>query len=149
MRVEAEAGSKKLRDVGVVSVDDALSCYGNLWLYAIGEFSELRVPGDGDREGWPLDPRWRMLRDLAFGAFPCCEMAPVVKAEREQERIGRGLLGSLASWAAGESVFDPDETWQRLGARYPGYVSSPDRTFAGEVVRNHVRKPRVVRRRVG
>lgn len=148
VRVEAEAGVKKLRSVGIVSVDDALSCYGNLWQYATTDFCELRVPGAGDREGWPLDPRWQVLRELSFGAFPGCEMAPALKAERDQERIGRGLLGYLASWAACEGVFDPDEAWQRLGVRYPGFVASPERTFAVEVVWNHVRRPRVVRRRV-
>lgn len=71
VRVEAEAGSKKLREVGIVSVDDALSCYGELWKYATAEFCQLRVPGprecfsDRWRRGLPakacsiLARRWR------------------------------------------------------------------------------------------
>jgi hypothetical protein len=147
VRAEVEAGSKKLRDVGIVSVDDALSCYGELWKYGTEEFCRLHVPGPGDREGWPLDERWRALQELAFGPFPCCDMAPLVKAERDQERIARVLLGSLASWSAGEGVFDPDEALVRLRERYPGLVAVPDREFAREVARRHVRLPRAIRKR--
>lgn len=147
LRVEAEAGSKKLRDLGIVSVDDALSCYGELWKYATTEFCRLHVPGPGDREGWPLDERWRDLRGLAFSAFPCCDMAPLVKAERAQQKIAAVFLGSLASWSAGEGVFDPDAALARLRARYPGLVATPDRQFAREVARKHVRLPRAIRKR--
>lgn len=147
LRIEAEAGSKKLRELGIVSVDDALSCYGELWNYATRELCRLHVPGPGDREGWPLDPRWRDLQQLAFGAFPCCDMAPLVKAERSQQRIAAGLLGSIASWSAGEGVFDPDEALVRLRTRYPGLVATPDRQFAREVAKKHVRLPRAIRRR--
>jgi hypothetical protein len=147
LRVEAEAGSKKLREVGIVSVDDGLSCYGEWWKYATGEFCRLHVPGSEDREGWPLDDRWRGLQQLAFGEFPCCDMAPLVKAERAQARIAAVLLGSLASWSAGEGVFDPDEALARLRAKYPGLVATPDRQFAREVARKHVRLPRAIRRR--
>jgi hypothetical protein len=147
VRVEAEAGSKKLREVGIVTVDDALSCYGNLWRYATEDFCRLHVPGVGDRETWRLDERWRMLQALALGEFPSCEMVPFIKAKREQVRAGQQLLGAFASWSAGEGLFDPDEAWHRLRLRYPGLVAAPHRTFAGEVVRRHVRLPRGLRRR--
>ena len=147
VRVEAEAGSKKLRDVGIVSVDDALSCYGELWHYATEEFCRLCVPRPGDREGWALDERWRMLQQLAFDEFPRCDMVPFVKAEREQARVARFLLGAFASWAAGEGVFSPDEALVRLRDRYPGLVASSNKSFAREVARHHVRLPRTVRRR--
>jgi hypothetical protein len=147
VRVEAEAGSKKLRDVGIVSVDDALSCYRELWKYATEEFCRLCVPGPEDREGWILDERWRMLQLLSFGEFPRCDMVPFVKAERDQERVARVLLGSLASWGAGEGLFSPDEVLVRLRDRYPGLVATSDRSFAREVAKKHVRLPRAVRRR--
>jgi hypothetical protein len=147
VRVEAEAGSKKLRDVGIVSVDDALSCYGELWKYATEEFCRLCVPGPEDRERWAVDERWRMLQQLAFGEFPRCDMVPLVKAEREQERVARLLLGSLASWGAGEGLFSPDEVLVRLRDRYPGLVATSDRSFAREVAKKHVRLPRAIRRR--
>jgi hypothetical protein len=147
VRVEAQAGTKKLRELGIVTVDDALGCYGNLWRHATEEFCRLHVPGDGDREDWKLDARWEMLQRLAFGEFPCCEMVPFIKAEREQDRAAKQLLGTLQAWSAGEGVFNPDEAWHRLRLRYPGLVASPDRTFAGEVVRRHVRLPRGLRRR--
>lgn len=147
VRVEAQGGSQKLREVGIVSVDDALSCYGELWKYGLGEFCQLRVPGSGDREGWKIDPRWRMLQELSFGDFPGCDMAPLLKAERDQERVGSRLLGHLASWSACEGVFDPGEALARLQARYPGLVAYPDRVFAREVVKHHVRLPRAIRKR--
>lgn len=147
VRVEAQAGSKKLREVGIVTVDDALSCYGNLWRYATEDFCRLHVPGAGDREGWKLDERWRMLQVLSFGEFPSCEMVPFLKAEREQARAAQQLLGAFASWSAGEGLFDPDVAWHRLRLRYPGLVAAPDRSFAGEVVRRHVRLSRGLRRR--
>jgi hypothetical protein len=147
VRVEAEAGSKKLRDVGIVSVDDALSCYGELWKYATEEFCRLCVPGPEDRERWAVDERWRMLQQLAFGEFPRCDMVPLVKAERDQDRVARGLLGSIASWAAGEGLFSPEEVLVRLRDRYPGLVATSDRSFAREVAKKQVRLPRAIRRR--
>lgn len=147
LRIEAEAGSKKLRELGIVSVEDGLSCYGELWKYATEQFCRLHVPGSGDREGWPLDERWRELQQLAFGEFPCCDMAPLVKAERSQERIARVLLGALASWAAVEGVFGATEALFWLRGRYPDLVADPSRTFAGEVAKRHVRLPRAIRRR--
>ncbi|MDP9280666.1 MAG: hypothetical protein M3P38_01050 [Chloroflexota bacterium] len=147
VRVEAQAGSKKLRQVGIVTVDDALSCYGNLWRYATEDFCRLHVPDEGDREAWKLDERWRMLQALLFDEFPCCEMVPFIKAEREQLRAAQQLLGVLAAWSAGEGLFDPDEAWHRLRLRYPGLVATPGRTFAGEVVRRHVRLSKGLRRR--
>jgi len=147
VRVEAQAGTKKLREIGIVIVDDALSCYGNLWRYATEDFCRLHVPAAGDREGWKLDERWRVLQALSFGGFPSCEMVPFIKADREQLRAAQQLLGVFASWSAGEGLFDPDEAWRRLRLRYPGMVAAPDRTFAGEVVRRHVRLSRGLRRR--
>lgn len=146
-RVEVEAGSKNLREIAIVNVDDALCCYGELWKYGTGEFCQLRVPGAGEREGWALDARWQMLQQLAFTEFPRCETVPLVKAERSQEKIAQGLLGSFASWCAGEGVFDSDEGLARLRGRYPGFVAVPDRSFAREVARHHARLPRVVLRR--
>jgi hypothetical protein len=147
VRIEAQAGSKKLRELGIVTVDDALSCYGNLWRYATEDFCRLHVPGARDREGWKLDERWAMLQALSLGEFPSCEMVPFIKAEREQLRAAQQLLGVFASWSAGEGLFDPDEAWHRLRLRYPGLVAAPGRTFAGEVIRRHVRLPRGLRRR--
>jgi hypothetical protein len=147
VRVEAQAGRKKLSDLGIATVDDALNCYGNLWRHATEEFCRLHVPGEGDREDWKLDARWAMLQRLVHGQFPSCEMVPFIKAEREQDQAAKQLLGTLQTWSAGEGVFDPEEAWHRLRSRYPGLVASPDRTFAGEVVRRHVRLPRGLRRR--
>jgi len=147
VRVEVEAGSKKLRELGIVSVDDALSCYGELWKYGTEDFCRLHVTGPGDREGWPLDERWRALQQLAFGKFPCCEMAPLIKAERSQERIARVLLGALASWAAVEGVFGSNEALFWLRGRYPDLVADPRRSFADEVAKRHARLPRAIRKR--
>ena len=147
VRAEAEAGGEKLREVGIVTVDDAISCYGELWRYATDKFCRLHVPEAGDREGWPLDPRWAMLQRLALDTFPRCDMASEVKAARKQERIAEGLLGSLASWAASEGVFDPSDALARLQERYPGLVANRSREFGREVARRYARLPRTVRRR--
>jgi hypothetical protein len=81
VRVEGEAGSKKLREVGIVTVDDALSCYGELWRYATEEFCRLHVPGPGDREGWPLDVTAlvdsRRVSADAWSVNPCVHLAPL------------------------------------------------------------------------
>jgi hypothetical protein len=85
VRVEAQAGRKKLSDLGIATVDDALNCYGNLWRHATEEFCRLHVPGEGDREDWKLDARWAMLQRLAHGQFPSCEMVP--SSRRSVSRI--------------------------------------------------------------
>jgi len=145
VRVEAQASSVKLREVGISSVDDALESFGTLWQRATGAFCVLRVPGDGTPESWPVREEWRAVQALAFGPFPQAERVPVLKLEREELRVARVLLGSLASWAAIHGLFDPAGALTRLRERYPELVTRRDRTFAEAVLRHHVRLPRSIR----
>lgn len=145
VRVEAQASKKKLRDVGITSVDDALSSYGNLWQRATTAFCVLREVGEGSPEVWPVRPEWRAVQALAFGAFPQSERVAVVKLERDKTRIARTLLGALASWSAMEGVFDPGEALIRLREAYPQLVTQPGLLFADKVVRRHAELTRSVR----
>lgn len=145
VRVEAQALNAKLRQVGIVSVDDALSSFGNLWHRATTAFCVLREPGTGSPETWPVRPEWRAVQALAFGAFPQSDRVPFVQLERDTMRVVRVLLGSLSSWAASEGVFDPGEALVRLREQYPELVTRRGGSFADEVVRKHTALARAVR----
>ena len=137
VRVEAQASNTKLRQVGIVSVDDALSGHGHLWQRATTAFCVLREAGKGDPETWPVRAEWRVVQALAFDVFPQSGRVAFVKLERDKLRVERVLLGSLASWAAMEGVFEPGEALSRLLEQYPQLVTRTGVLFADEVVRRH------------
>jgi len=145
VRVEAQASNKKLRDIGIVSVNDALSSYGNLWHRATTVFCVLREPGDGNPASWVVRPEWRAVQALAFSRFPQSGRVEFVKFERDKTRVARVLLGSLASWSAMEGVFDPGEALIRLREKYPELVARNGVLFADAVVRRHAELARSVR----
>jgi len=145
VRVEAQAGGAKLRELGIATVEDALASYGLLWSFATTRFCVLCEPDEGPRSSWRVSGKWMAVWALGAFRFPQSELVPVVKAEREQERVARQLLGSLASYAAFESVFDGETAVERLRARYPRYVVGERDSFAAKVVRRYSRLSRAVR----
>lgn len=147
VRVEAQASSQKLRTLGIASVDDALASYGAVWTYATGEFCVLRTVGPGARGSWPLTDVWLSVWGVGALMFPQSDLVPLVKAERDEQRVARGLLGFLASWSAFEGVFEAGAALERLRERYPRLVIGERKSFAAEVVRRHARLSRAVRER--
>ncbi len=147
VRVEAQALTAKLRELGIVTVADAFKSYGDLWAYATHQFCELRVESAGDREQWPRRDEWRAVQALGVEAFPRSGLVPFVQAARDQKRVARVLLGALKSYAAMEGVDDPLRALARLRARYPGFVTDDRESFAAAVRSRRARLSKAVRER--
>jgi len=145
VRIEAQGSGRKLSELGILTVDDALDSYGSLWSHATTRFCVLCVPGEGPRKDWPVSARWLAVWSLGAFRFPQSELMPVRKAAGDQERIARALLGYLKSWAAYEGVFTGEEAFARLRERYPRFVVGEGGSFAGDAVRRHARLARAVR----
>lgn len=145
VRVEAQLSGRKLAELGVVTVENALASYGTLWSHATTRFCVLTVPGDGPRKDWPVSARWLAVWSVGAFRFPQSELVPVRAAARDQERIARGLLGYLATFAAYEGVFTGDEALARLRMRYPRFVVGERESFAAKATRRHAELSRTVR----
>lgn len=133
VRVEAQALTAKLRELGIVTVAEAFASYGDLWTHTVTRFCELRAVGPGDREEWPLRDEWRAVQALGVGVFPRSGLVPFVQAARDKRRVARVLLGALKTYAAMEGVEEPVRALARLRAEYPGFVTDDRQSFADAV----------------
>jgi hypothetical protein len=145
VRVEAQALTEKLRELGIVTVADALASYGDLWAYATRQFCELRAVGAGDREAWPLREEWRAVQSLGVDVFPRSGLVPFVQAARDKKRVARVLLGALKTYAAMEGVEEPLRALARLRAEYPGFVTDDRQSFVDAVRVRRARLAKAVR----
>lgn len=145
VRVEVQASAAKLRELGIVSVSDALSCHGDLWAWATSEFVEFRQPGAGDREDWAVRSEWRAVQHVGIEAFPRCGLVPHRVVQGDRDKIVPQLLGYLSSYGAHENVVEPVALLRRLLGQYPTLSTSTHRTFANEVARKRALLPKAVR----
>jgi hypothetical protein len=147
VRVEAQALTEKLRELGIVSAADAFASYGDLWDYATRRFCELRAVSAGDREDWPLRDEWRAVQSLGVEAFPHSGVVPFVQAARDEDRVARVLFGAFYGFAAHEGIADPLRALARLSERYPRFVVDGRRSFAERVRARRARLSKAVRHR--
>lgn len=145
VRVEAQASTAKLRELGIVGVRDAFSCHGDLWAWATSEFVEFRKPGPGDREDWALRSEWRAVQQVGIQAFPRCGLVPHRVVQGDRGKIVPQLLGYLSAYAAHENLVEPAAVLRRLLRQYPSLSASPHRRFADEVLRKRALLPKAVR----
>ena len=145
VRVEAQASREKLRELQVGSVAECLACYGDVWAWATNEFVQLRRPGRGDREQWPVRPEWRLVQDLAIEVFPRCGLVPFRVVQGTRQKVVPALLGYLSSYAALENIREPGKAVDRLLAEFPELSSSPSRRFEDEFLRKRALLPRSYR----
>jgi hypothetical protein len=102
LRVEYEFGKSGLVELGVTSVDEALTRAPQLWAYATEDWLSLRTPtADESRSRWPVDPDWTViqhtkLRGNAHGA----ERIAASRRQSGVESILPGLRGYLSILAA-------------------------------------------------
>lgn len=145
VRVEAQASTAKLRELGMVSVADALLCHGDLWAWATSEFVEFRQPGRGDREDWAVRDEWRAVQQVGLEAFPRCGLVPYRVVQGDRSKIVPQLLGYLSTYAAHENLVEPADVLRRLLRQYPDLSVSSHRRFADEVVRKRALLPKAYR----
>lgn len=142
-RVETQTGSPKLKAFGISTVADALASQGDVWRYATSEFLELRVPGAGSRETWPVRDEWRVVQAVGRERFPSSGVVPFVVVQGDRVRLLRALNGYLSSLGAIDGQYDLDRLLESLPAQLAPVAR--DRAFGKEVERKRRRLPRAVR----
>lgn len=145
-RVEVQAGAEKLREFRIVSVAEALASRGDLWRHATSAFVELRSPGQGPREAWPVQSEWRAVQSAGDATFPSSGLVPFVMVHGDRLRILRALFGYLSSLGA----IDAEADLATLLHTLPRHLAevARGRSFGAEVARKRLRLPRAVRSNV-
>lgn len=69
-RVEFQAASQVIKEVGITCADDLFKRPGSLLDWGL-RWAQLRVPAaDATKTRWPEDPRWTLIREAVFGGVP-------------------------------------------------------------------------------
>jgi len=144
-RVEFEFWSERLHDFGVRSFDDVVPSLGDLWRHGTTKFVELRVPGRGPVESWPVSPQWTVVQSLTDWKFCSSGLVPFRQVQGDRTTYLRALYGYLSSFASIEGLSGERETLRRLLECLPEV--SRGRDFAVEAARKVARLPRAYRLR--
>lgn len=143
-RVEVEAWGKHLARFGLRTVDEALASRGDVWRHATSKFFQMRIPGPGPKEAWPLRPEWEAVQAVGIG-FPASGVVPFVVAKGDVKRIEDALYGYLTRYGGYEGITEPHALLRHLEARLPEIARG--RVFAAEVERKRaLYLPRAIRR---
>lgn len=143
-RVEVEARSEGLRRLGIVTVHDALACYGDVWRHGTREVFVLREVAQGPMRTWPVREEWQFIQAAGEVCFPSEGREPVQRAAADKLRALRQIYGGLASLGAHLGEWTLDDVLGSL----PNELreAMPGRSFADAVRRQWVRLARGVRR---
>ena len=144
-RVELEVWGERLREFGVRSFDDMLASLGDIWRYGTSRFAELRVPGSGPVESWPVSPAWQFVQQVGEWKFAHSGVVPLRMIAGDRTTILRTMRGYLTSFAAIEGVTSEREALWRLEESLPEVARG--RKFEEDVVRKVARLPRGYRLR--
>lgn len=104
VRVEVQVSSDELRKYGFASVEETLASCGDIWRRVTTKFLEVRVPGPGPREAWPLALEWELVQRVAFESFPYSGVVPQAIWRGDREKVARLLYGCLVSVGAFEGI---------------------------------------------
>lgn len=134
-RVEAQVRREALRELGVMTVEDALARAGAVYGYVVGKWVRLVEPGTASRrERAKPDARWQAVQaaSIAAGIDPSRRL--VAEASAPALDV---IVSNVAGWAvrAGEAlgVADFATAWRQLGLLVGGYFEDKGRDFAAEV----------------
>ena len=99
-RLEFQLRRPMLREMDLGCLSAASEGLARLWNYLTAKWLRLVVPGVCDRrELWDLDPVWDCLTGANFGAKGEA-LVRTRKRSLDRDRLERGLLGNLTSYAA-------------------------------------------------
>ncbi len=134
-RVEAQVRSEALRELGVVSPEDAITRAGEVYAYVTGKWLRLVVSDSATRrERAQVDPRWAVVqaaRVAAGAAMGRRESVPTTGLNLDQ------IAATLAAYAVhgGQKLGHRDfcRTWSKLGIVVATYLEEQGRDFGAEV----------------
>jgi hypothetical protein len=142
-RVEFEFWSERLKDFAVRSIDEVLGSIGDLWRHGTSRFAELRLPGAGPVESWPLSPAWEFVQRIGEWKFAVSGAVPFRLIKGDRVTLLRNLYGYASSFAALEGLSTEREVLRRLAECFPEVARG--RLFDAEVARKFARLPRAYR----
>jgi hypothetical protein len=134
-RVEAQLRAKPLRQLGVVTAEDAIDKRGAVYLYAVEKWLRLTVPGSATRrERATDDPRWSIVQaaKLAAGAAAAARVLPDRHAPMLDSLVPM-VAGCAVSAGEALDLSDFAAVWRQLGLLVGGYLEDRGRDFAAEV----------------
>jgi hypothetical protein len=118
-RIEFEFWTERLKDFAVRSFDDALASIGDLWRHGTSRFVQLRVPGVGPVESWPLSPAWEFVQRVGEWKFAASGVVPSRLIKGERLTLLRNIYGYASSFAALEGLSTEREVLRRLAECFP------------------------------
>lgn len=134
-RVEAQVRRDRLREMQVVTAEDAVARAGAVYLYVVSKWLRLTVPGSATRrERSADDPRWTVVQaaDVAAGT----QAARRISTDRHAPALSAlvpMLAGCAVSAGAALGVADLSTVWRQLGLLVGGYLEDKGRDFTAEV----------------
>ena len=144
-RVEFEFWSERLKDFTLRSFDEVLASIGDLWRHGTTRFAELRVPGAGPVELWPVSPAWRFVQRLAEWKFAYSGLVPFRIVKGDRTTLLRSVYGYLTSFAGVEGLSTAHATLRRVLECLPEVDRG--RSFEDEAKRKAARLPKTYRQR--
>lgn len=144
-RIEFEFWTEKLKEFGVRAIDDVIGCLGDLWRHGTSRFMELRVPGGGPVESWPISPPWDFVQRVGEWKFAHSGLVPFRMVKGDRTTLLRALYGYLSSFAAVEGLSGERAALRRLGECLPEVAHG--RLFDNEIARKLARLPKAYRLR--
>ncbi len=134
-RVEAQVRRRALREMNIVTAQDAIARAGQVWVYITGKWLRWAVPEVRTRlTNAPVDERWQVVQSAAVGAG--AQAAERRSHERHAPKLDQlvpMMNGLLTSVGAALGVEDPDVVWRQLSMLMNGYRDDNHRDFAAEV----------------
>jgi len=97
-RFEVQLRGDVLNELNARAVATAFAKLPRLFAFGM-TWAELRIPTDGNKTRWPVDPVWATLRELWGASAPEPRVRYASRAEHEERVIAR-LYGALAALGA-------------------------------------------------
>jgi hypothetical protein len=117
-RIECEAHTKLLRELGITDVEDGLARQGELWAYFTDQWLSFRDPSsDGNKSRWPVSVLWQAvqkasLRGDAIGLDRIRDSEGVAEIEKLIPAL-RGYMCSVGArlgcddlWSVSDAVYE-------------------------------------------
>lgn len=134
-RVEGQVRGKVLRQMGIVTAEDAVSHAGEVYAYLTRKWLRLTVPGsDTNRARWILDPRWGVVQAARIAeGVDAARRSPAVRGSPDVRTIAANVNGWMLNLGERLGIADPDEVLARLAGLTASYRERAGRDFGTEV----------------
>lgn len=134
-RVEGQVRREALREMGVVTAEDALSRAGEVYAYVTGKWLRLVDSSTATRaERAAVDPRWAAVQAASIAAgLDAARRVQAVRGLAGLDVIVPMINGLMVAAGVGLGIADPANVLVELGRRTAEYRDRMRRDFATEV----------------